>query len=82
MFSDLGDPLLRDVLERGGTNYAEAQQEHICTGVTQGAQLVKLFLDEVKTVEMKQSQSFVIQNSGFLFCCCLFLSDVILTRGD
>lgn len=60
MLSDLWDPLLRNILERGGTNYAEAQQEHICTGVTQGPQLVKLFLDEVKIVKMKQRQ-FVTQ---------------------
>lgn len=31
---DLWDPLLWDVLEGGGADDAEAQQEHICAGVT------------------------------------------------
>lgn len=43
--SDLRNPLLWYVLEGGGTDDTEAQQEHICTGVTQRPQLVKLILE-------------------------------------
>lgn len=45
VLSDLGDPLLRDVLEGGRIDNAEAQQEHVHAGVTQRAQLVKLILE-------------------------------------
>lgn len=49
VFSDLRDPFLWNILERGGTDHAEAQEKHICTGVAQRTQPVKLFLDEVQT---------------------------------
>lgn len=42
---DLWDPLLRNVLEGGGANHAEAQQEHIGAGVTERPQLVELILE-------------------------------------
>lgn len=51
---DLLNPLVRNVLEGGGTDHAEAQQEHICTGVAQRPQLVELILGrsrEKKRVE-------------------------------
>lgn len=41
---DLWNPLLGNVLEGCGADDAEAQQEHICTCVTQRPQLVKLIL--------------------------------------
>lgn len=43
--SDLWNPFLRNVLEGGWANYAEAQQENVSTGVTQRTQLVKLILE-------------------------------------
>lgn len=41
---DLWNPLLGNVLEGRGADDAKAQQEHICTRVTQRPQLVKLIL--------------------------------------
>lgn len=52
MSPDLWNPLLRNILEGGGTDDTEAQQEHIGTGVTQRPQLIKLILErwgEVKS---------------------------------
>lgn len=51
---DLWNPLLRNVLEGGRTDDAEAQQEHICTGVTQRPQLVKLILERARQRERKK----------------------------
>lgn len=48
MSPDLWDPLFRDILEGGGTNHAEAQQEHISAGVAERSQLVKLILEKWK----------------------------------
>lgn len=45
MSPDLWNPLLRNVLEGSRTDDTEAQQEDICTGVTQRPQLVKLILE-------------------------------------
>lgn len=56
---DLWDPLLRNVLEGGGTDDAEAQQEHVCAGVTQRPQLVKLILEREKR---RVHQSVIILN--------------------
>lgn len=47
VFPNLRNPLLRNILEGGWTDNAEAQQEHICTGVTQRTQLVKLILERL-----------------------------------
>lgn len=51
---DLWDPLVRHVLERGGTDNTEAQQEHVCTGVAEGTELVELilgkYLGEIESV--------------------------------
>ena len=52
--ADLWDPLLRNVLERGGTHNTEAQQEHICTGVTQRTQLIKLILERLGEIDREQ----------------------------
>lgn len=41
---DLGDPLGHDVAEWGGVDHAEAQEEDVCVGVGQSAELVELFL--------------------------------------
>lgn len=67
MFSDLWDPFLRNVLERGGTDHAEAQEEHICTGVTQRPQPVKLFLDEAKTGRHKAKENITSQSNVFRY---------------
>lgn len=48
MSPDLWDPLFRHILEGGGTNHAEAQQEHISAGVAERSQLVKLILEKRK----------------------------------
>lgn len=47
----LGDPLLGNILERGGTDDAEAQQEHVGAGVTQRTQLVELLLEGSEDTE-------------------------------
>lgn len=60
---DLRDPLLRNVLERGGTDHAKAQQEHICTGVTQRTQLVKLILGRLGEVKNKKASKDKRRNS-------------------
>lgn len=53
---DLWNPLLRNILEGGGTDDAEAQQEHICTGVTQRPQLVKLILERSGEIKRKREK--------------------------
>lgn len=45
MSADLWNPLLRNVLEGGGVDDAEAQQEHVRAGVAQRPQLVELILE-------------------------------------
>lgn len=42
---DLWNPLLGDVVERGGVDHAEAQEEDVCVGVGQGSESIKLFLN-------------------------------------
>lgn len=54
MSADLWDPLLRNVLERGRTDNTEAQQEHVCTGVAQRTQLVKLILDRLGEIRRER----------------------------
>jgi len=41
---DLGDPLLGDVVERGGVDHAEAQEEDVRVGVGQSPEFIKLLL--------------------------------------
>lgn len=49
MLPDLWNPLLRNILEGCWADDTEAQQEHICTGVAQRAQLVELILSSCVT---------------------------------
>lgn len=51
MLPNLWHPLLGNVLKWGRTDDTEAQQEHICTGVTQRAQLVELILERSGEIE-------------------------------
>lgn len=46
VFTDFRDPFFRNVLKGGGTDDTEAQHEHICTGVAEWAEPVKLILEE------------------------------------
>lgn len=78
MLSDLGDPLLRYVLEGGRIDDAEAQQEHVHAGVTQRAQLVKLILERWRSghggkraLTDRRMQFFTAQhdNAEYLWRC-------------
>lgn len=79
VLSDLGDPLLRDVLEGGRIDNAEAQQEHVHAGVTQRAQLVKLVLErwrsrhrEKKSINRSKRMHFFTaqhDNAEYLWRC-------------
>lgn len=44
MSPDLRNPLLGDVVKRGGVDHAEAQEEDVRVGIGQSSESIKLFL--------------------------------------
>jgi len=44
MMVDFREPLLLDVLKRGGRSHAKADQEYICLGIGQGAETIVVLL--------------------------------------
>lgn len=43
--SDLGDPLVGDIVEGGGVDHTKAEQEDIRLGVGEGAEIIKHLLE-------------------------------------
>lgn len=69
VFVDLRYPFFWDILEGGRTDHTEAQQEHICTGVAQGAELIKLILEENKTGIYSPQVNLNRESSADSFVC-------------
>lgn len=66
--ADFGDPLLPDVLEGGGADHAEAEQQGVGSAVAEVAQFVELIL--VETPEMDTIHPHRTNKSWLKLLCC------------